>query len=146
MDDVAHVHPGQPFCLRMLSALLDVMGDPDASFPTSLEAGAARSQDLLEEELNQGFIQEVPSLEAARSRWQTVAMGRLGFVSTPPRPPRLVLDSSISGVNEATSAALPNTCHLPSIGALLKASPQQLGSGSHIGFPSTWPKFTSAYF
>ena len=41
-------------------------------------------------------------------------MGRLGLVQAPNKEPRLVMDSSVSGVNAITAAAMPNATTTPS--------------------------------
>ena len=69
---------------------------------------------LIEEELKQGWIEEIPGgLLEAQQRWQQCAVGKLNVVQAPGRKPRLVLDSSCCGVNQ--QCALPETMILPTV-------------------------------
>ena len=53
-----------------------------------------------------GFIEEIPSIQEAERRWpKGIALGKLGVVCADSRNPRLVLDSTICGMN--------GRCHLP---------------------------------
>ena len=63
---------------------------------------SATVDELLQEELQQGWIREV----ALREQYRLCAVGKLGLVKTTGRPPRLVVDSSVSAVTENT--VLPN--------------------------------------
>ena len=77
---------------------------------------------LLEEECHAGFIEKVPGgLEALRSQHASVAVGKLGLVCADNRSPRLVVDSTVSGVTANTS--IPNRMLLPRISDVLQASP-----------------------
>ena len=68
-----------------------------------------------------GWIEEFSSLEDIRSRYPTVACGRLGLVLAEGRSPRLVVDSSISGVTEA--CFIPNRMLLPRIADIALCAP-----------------------
>ena len=69
---------------------------------------------LLEDEVNAGWIREVPGSDAELRRlYQYTAVGKLGLVLAPGRPPRLVVDSSVSGVTSNTH--LPNRSSNPSL-------------------------------
>ena len=69
---------------------------------------------LLEDEVNAGWIREVPGGDAELRRlYQYTAVGKLGLVLAPGRPPRLVVDSSVSGVTSNTH--LPNRSSNPSL-------------------------------
>ncbi|CAE7247983.1 unnamed protein product, partial [Symbiodinium pilosum] len=62
---------------------------------------------LLDAELQEGWIRPVPGGDAAlRQLYQRTAVGKLGVVVSPDRPPRLVVDSSVSEVTSNT--CLPN--------------------------------------
>ena len=66
----------------------------------------ATTRQLIQQELDAGFIEEIPSISAAQSRWpKGIALGKLGVVCADNRDPRLVLDSTICGMN--------GRCHLP---------------------------------
>ncbi|CAE7653223.1 Gapdh [Symbiodinium sp. CCMP2592] len=71
------------------------------------EADPALLQELIEEEVSSGYIEEVPSLEAAYERWgrERVAVGRVNIVKAPGRAPRLLIDNSICNTNQ--------NCHVP---------------------------------
>ena len=74
---------------------------------------------LIQAELNDGFIEELPSIEEAERRWpQGIALGKLGVVHADNRDPRLVLDSTVCGMN--------GRCHLP--------ERQRLPNLRHISF------------
>eukprot|EP00439_Symbiodinium_sp_Y106_P026012 s2644_g3.t1 len=61
--------------------------------------------ELLAAELAAGWIEEVPGGdEELRSRFVKTAVGKLGVVISDHRPPRLVVDSSISGVTTVAEA------------------------------------------
>ncbi|CAE7225121.1 unnamed protein product [Symbiodinium natans] len=67
-----------------------------------------------QEELRAGWILEVPGGDAElKRRYEHTAVGKLGVVLSEGRPPRLVVDSSISGVTEATH--LPNRSANPTL-------------------------------
>ena len=69
---------------------------------------------LLASELQAGWIREIPSGdEELRSLYKHTAVGKLGVVLAPGRPPRLVVDSSVSGVTSNTH--LPNRSANPSL-------------------------------
>ena len=89
---------------------------------------------LLDEELAKGFLQQIPSLEYAQQKRAAVAMGRLGLVTAPNQPPRLVLDSSVSNVNQCTEDSLPNVCQYPSVQAFIQTGPQSIGQQEYVGF------------
>ena len=90
-----------------------------------LSASSHPSQvnELLAEELAAGWIEEFSSLEDIRTRYPTVACGRLGLVLAEGRSPRLVVDSSISGVTEA--CFIPNRMLLPRVADIALCAPVQ---------------------
>ncbi|CAE7210243.1 unnamed protein product [Symbiodinium sp. CCMP2592] len=70
--------------------------------------------ELLEAELAEGWIALVPGGDAElRRRYNRTAVGKLGVVLAEGRPPRLVVDSSVSGVTSNT--ALPNRSANPTL-------------------------------
>ena len=79
--------------------------------------GATANPDLLMEllqaELDAGYVIEMPSLEAARARWPHVAIGKANVVVAENRNPRLIIDPSISGVNGA--AKIPENVHVAGV-------------------------------
>ena len=65
------------------------------------------------------FIEEIPSISEAQRRWpKGIALGKLGVVCADNRDPRLVLDSTICGMN--------GRCHLP--------EKQRLPNLRHVSF------------
>ena len=69
---------------------------------------------LLEEELSEGWIRLVSGGDAElRRKYAHSAVGKLGVVLSDDRPPRLVVDSSISGVTDHT--VLPNRAPNPTL-------------------------------
>ena len=69
---------------------------------------------LIQNELNNGFIEEIPDLQSAEARWPLgIALGKLGVVHADNRDPRLVLDSTICGMNGR--CFIPEKQRLPNI-------------------------------
>ena len=78
--------------------------------------------DLLAKELDEGWIRPVPGGDAELlSRYRHTAVGKLGVVISPDRPPRLVVDSSVSGLTSNTH--LPNKAPNPSLADVRKCLP-----------------------
>ena len=78
--------------------------------------------DLLAAELQEGWVRPVPGGDAAlRKQYQHTAVGKLGVVVSPDRPPRLVVDSSVSGVTSNT--CLPNKAPNPNLSDVRKCLP-----------------------
>ena len=71
------------------------------------EEDPALLQQLVEEELEAGYLEVVPDLETAFRRWgkERVAVGKVNIVKAPGRSPRLVVDNSICNTNHC--------CHVP---------------------------------
>ena len=69
---------------------------------------------LIQNEINNGFIEEIPDLQSAEARWPLgIALGKLGVVHADNRDPRLVLDSTICGMNGR--CFIPEKQRLPNI-------------------------------
>ena len=77
--------------------------------------------ELLQAELDAGYVIELPSLEAARARWPCVAIGKANVIVSENRSPRLIIDPSVSGVNGA--ALIPERYMLPGFGDIRLAFP-----------------------
>ena len=77
------------------------------------ESDPALLQELIEEELQAGFLEEVDSIEEAYRRWgkDRVAVGRVNIVKAPGRSPRLVVDNSICNTNQ--NCTVPEQFSLP---------------------------------
>jgi len=77
---------------------------------------------LLQEEIDAGFIERVPGgLAQLQTDHAHTAVGKLGLVCAENRAPRLVVDSTVSGVTQNTS--IPNRMLLPKISDVLQAAP-----------------------
>ena len=78
--------------------------------------------ELLQEELAQGWIAIVPGGDdELRRKYSVSAVGKLGVVLSEGRPPRLVVDSSVSGVTCHT--ALPNRSCNPTLTDVFSCMP-----------------------
>ena len=101
---------------------------PDADRPSleicqdnwkSANQDPATTRCLIQQELDAGFIEEIPSITEAQRRWpKGMALGKLGVICADNRDPRLVLDSTICGMN--------CRCHLP--------EKQRLPNLRHVSF------------
>ena len=99
---------------------------------------------LLQEELAAGFIERVPGgLVQLRGEHPHTAVGKLGLVCTDNRPPRLVVDSTVSGVTQNTS--IPNRMLLPKISDVLQAAPTTNSSLELIAFTLDVSERASSY-
>ena len=79
---------------------------------------------LLQAEVSEGWIAEVPGgLSALKRQYSGSAVGKLGLVKAPDRDPRLVVDSSVSGVTAHTH--LPNKSANPTITGLRRCLPSR---------------------
>ncbi|CAE7353828.1 PAO [Symbiodinium sp. CCMP2592] len=98
------------------------------------EADPALLQELIEEEVSAGYIEEVPSLEAAYERWgrERVAVGRVNIVKAPGRAPRLVIDNSICNTNQ--NCHVPEQFSLPSLQDIQAAYPPREDEEPVSGF------------
>ena len=86
---------------------------------TSANHNPDTTRQLIQKELDDGFIEELPDITTAEQRWpKGIALGKLGVVHADNRDPRLVLDSTICGMN--------GRCHLP--------EKQRLPNLRHISF------------
>ena len=79
--------------------------------------------ELVEEELRQGWVFEFPgTLEEAQTAYPIgVSVGKLGVATLTTRSPRLVVDSSICGLNQ--NCPLPEKGSLPSAKDLIRSYP-----------------------
>ena len=84
----------------------------------------AMVQDLIADKVKQGFIALIPGgVKELQSRYDKIAIGKLGLVLAEGRSPRLVVDSSVSMVT--TNTAIPNRMLLPKVSDLCHAAPLQ---------------------
>ena len=71
---------------------------------------------LIQQEIQDGFVVEVGSLEQAKERFgDLLAIGKLGIASQQPDKPRLVLDSAISGLNPRSQQSIQEKCSYPNL-------------------------------
>ena len=74
----------------------------------SAEIDPAVTRDLVKEEINQGWVFEFKGgVEAAKDYFPSIAVGRLGVAYSDSRPPRLVVDSSVSMPGVKSRKELP---------------------------------------
>ena len=83
-------------------------------------------RELIASELQEGWIEEYSSLAEIQSKFTSVAVGKLGLVVAEGRSPRLVVDSSISGVTAASK--IPNRIQNPRIADVEACAPSCLGA------------------
>ena len=104
----------------------DQVADQPLSMQTGHWSGADEHPDivseLLQEELQFGWIEEIKGGDdALQEEFSQVAVGKLNLVVAPGRSPRLVVDSSVSGVTANT--CIPNRMSLPRISDVISATP-----------------------
>ena len=89
---------------------------------------------LIEEEVKQGWVMPFDgTLEDAQIQWPIgVAVGKLGLALSDHRPPRLVVDSSICGVNGR--CVIPEKSTLPTARDVLRAYPLRNQITPLLGF------------
>ena len=107
------------------------MDKSDDSIPLSIhmtnwqsaESDLATTRDLVSQEIDKGWIYEYPgTLADAQAEFgDKLAIGRLGLALSDHRPPRLVVDSSICGVNSRCS--IPERTTLPSALDVMRVYP-----------------------
>ena len=87
------------------------------------EAEPGLLQELIQEEIDSGFLEEMPSLEAAYARWgkARVAVGKVNIVKAPGRSARLVIDNSVCNTNQ--NCFVPEQFSLPSLQDIEAAFP-----------------------
>ena len=82
----------------------------------SAETDASTLQNLIQKEIEDGFVQEIGSLEQAKDIFgDFLAIGKLGIASQQPDKPKLVLDSTISGLNPISQQAIQEKCSYPKL-------------------------------
>ena len=88
---------------------------------------------LVEEEVKQGWVYKFDgSIGDAKQMFPHVAIGRLGVAFSDSRPPRLVVDSSVCGVNDRCK--LPERTTLPSAKDVIRCFPLRNNSHELSGF------------
>ena len=89
----------------------------------SAEQNIQLTRELVAEELDKGSIFKYPgTLEQAQQEYPMgVSVGRLGIATSDSRPPRLVVDSSVCGLN--SRCVIPEKSTLPSDKELIRSFP-----------------------
>ena len=88
---------------------------------------------LVEEEVKQGWVYKFPgSIADAKQHFSHVAIGRLGVAFSDSRPPRLVVDSSVCGLNNRCK--LPERTTLPSAKDAIRCFPLRNNAADLSGF------------
>ncbi|CAE7592117.1 unnamed protein product [Symbiodinium sp. KB8] len=79
------------------------------------EEDPALLQQLIEEELEAGYLAVIPDLDTAFRRWgkERVAVGKVNIVKAPGRSPRLLVDNSICNTNHCRH--VPEQFSMPSL-------------------------------
>ena len=100
----------------------------------SAESDLPTTRDLVAQELEKGWIFKYQgSLEDAQAEFGTkLAIGRLGLATSDNRPPRLVVDSSICGVN--SRCHIPERATLPSAQDVMRVFPLRNTTDPLVGF------------
>ena len=85
-------------------------------FSENWRSAEADEDRLIQQEIQDGFVVEVGSLEQAKERFgNLLAIGKLGISSQQPDKPRLVLDSTISGLNPVSQQSIQEKCSYPNL-------------------------------
>ena len=134
MDFFKLLHEGVPLGIGTPIPVCKVLFPPDPPSDTVLPLQHCDSawksaldhadlvDELLEAELREGWIRSVPGGDAElQHKYSHTAVGKLGVVVSPDRPPRLVVDSSISGFTSNT--ALPNKAPNPNLSDVRRCLP-----------------------
>ena len=89
---------------------------------------------LIQKEIDENWVEEFHgSIESAQERWpKGVAMGKLGLALSDNRPPRLVLDSTVCGVNG--KCVIPEHATLPSAQDVKRCYPLRNNASPLSGF------------
>ena len=93
----------------------------------------AVTTELVQEELRQGWVYEFPgTLSEAQEQFPIgVSIGKLGVATSSSRPPRLVVDSSICGLNQ--NCPLPERSSLPSAKDVIRSFPLRQSTSNLAG-------------
>ncbi|CAE7267110.1 unnamed protein product [Symbiodinium sp. CCMP2592] len=83
--------------------------------------------ELVQKEVDKGYVHVFDSLEEAQAKWSRVAVGKVNVVKSGSRDPRLIVDPSVSGVNP--SCHLPERFLLPGLGDIRAVYPLRGVSG-----------------
>ena len=100
----------------------------------SAESDLPTARNLVFQELEKGWIHKYDgTLEDAQQEFgDKLAIGKLGLALSDTRPPRLVVDSSICGVNNRCS--IPEKTTLPSAQDVMRVYPLRNSNEPMVGF------------
>ena len=100
----------------------------------SAEQNLPLTRELVVEEVSKGFVFKYPgTLEQAQQEYPLgVSMGKLGIATSDSRPPQLVVDSSICGLNGR--CVIPEKSTLPTAKELIRSFPLRGSSQMLSGF------------
>ena len=100
----------------------------------SAENDMATTRQLVQQEIDKGWIYRYPGTvaDAQAEFGEKLAVGRLGLALSESRPPRLVVDSSICGLN--SQITIPERTTLPSALDVLRVYPLRNIDESLMGF------------
>ena len=85
----------------------------------SAETDDETLEKLIQKEISDGFVVELPSLAYAKEQFgDLLAIGKLGIATQQADKPRLVLDSTISGLNPASNKAILEKYSYPKLSDL----------------------------
>ena len=142
-----------PYLIRGVTTGIDSDIPPSSCFPTasdipedamplsihmtnwqSAEKDLETTRDLVAKEVDKGWVYKYPgSLEQAQGEFGgKLAIGRLGLATSDSRPPRLVVDSSICGLNSQCS--IPERTTLPSALDVFRTYPLREINAPMVGF------------
>ena len=96
------------------------------------EADPSLLEEMVQAELEAGYIEPVDSLDEARRRWPRVAVGKANIVKAPGRKPRLIVDPTVSGANPA--CVIPERFTLPGLSDIQAGFPIRACSEEVGGF------------
>ena len=100
----------------------------------SAENDLTTTRQLVQQEIDKGWVYKYPGTlaEAQAEFGEKLAVGRLGLALSESRPPRLVVDSSICGLN--SQITIPERTTLPSALDVLRVYPLRNLDDSLLGF------------
>ena len=82
---------------------------------------------LIQQEISDGFVLELGDLQTASEKFgDKLAIGKLGIARQQPSKPRLVLDSTVSGLNPLSQQAIQEKCTYPKLSDLQQCVPPSL--------------------
>lgn len=118
------------------------LGKSDDSVPLSIhtcnwqsaESDIATTKELVQQEIDKGWVYQYPGTiaQAQEEFGDKLAVGRLGLALSDNRPPRLVVDSSICGLNSRCHIQERTT--LPSALDVMRVYPLRQFPGNMLGF------------